>query len=401
MRKDVLISLLAITGAPVAALADADVVIDKTAWSGDDLTVSEDGSVTVSTGKEVSIEKELAPGEYKLQPATFTDNAKIVAVYKGKEYAPGVAFTIDGDAPAKVRVKVRAVTPGEFKFSGVKFTLIFDFAAPVKELSAQLGEIVSGTSDYFRTTDAWKTGKDGKPSLEMQVADYASQLDIIEKGDYEVYVKNHLWQGKNSPELRALTEGIAALAKVVEAANDNENAYKSALDAYTDAQSLFNSFSWTWRFDNEIPEEIKATYQADYDKLQPYINDFKALAWQKYNAGTAKELKTAEFTENFNRMLNELKTNIGVSGDAWTNINAVYQDGLRVFNAAQEEIHTQMPDDGNYADWNAEALNAMRSAWKKVSDLYKTIDADKTKASEQEENFRTQKEAQVVVINAT
>ena len=58
MRKDVLISLLAITGAPVAALADADVVIDKTAWSGDDLTVSEDGSVTVSTGKEVSIEKE-------------------------------------------------------------------------------------------------------------------------------------------------------------------------------------------------------------------------------------------------------------------------------------------------------------------------------------------------------
>lgn len=231
MRKDVLISLLAITGAPVAALADADVVIDKTAWTGDDLTVSEDGSVTVSTGKEVSIEKELAPGKYMLQRATFTDNAKIVAVYKGKEYAPEVAFTIEGDAPAKVRVKVRAVTPGEFKFSGVKFTLLFDFAAPVKELGAQLGEIVSGTSDYFRRTDAWTKGKDGKPSLEMQVADYASQLDIIEKGDYDVYVKNHLWQGKNSPELRALAEGIASLAKVVEKANDNENAYFSARTA--------------------------------------------------------------------------------------------------------------------------------------------------------------------------
>lgn len=400
MRKDVLISLLAITGAPVAALADADVVIDKTAWTGDDLTVSEDGSVTVSTGKEVSIEKELVPGKYMLQdaPELFTDNAKIVAVYKGKEYAPGVAFTIDGDAPAKVRVKVRAVTPGEFKFSGVKFTLIFDFAAPVKELGAQLGEIVSGTSAYFLTTDAWKKGNDGKPSLEMQVADYASQLDIIEKGDYEVYVKNHLWQGKNSPELRALTEGIAALAKVVEAANDNENAYHSAKNAYEAAEWTFGSFSSTWY---NAAEEIQATYQADYNKIQQSINDFKALAWQKYNAGTAKELKTAEFTENFNRMLNELKTNIGVSGDAWTNINAVYQDGLRVFNAAQEEIHTQMPDDGNYADWNAEALNAMRSAWKKVSDLYKTIDADKTKASEQEENFRTLKEAQVGVINAT
>lgn len=398
MRKDVLISLLAITGVPVAALADADVVIDKTAWTGDDLTVSEDGSVTVSTGKEVSIEKELAPGKYMLQRATFTDNAKIVAVYKGKEYAPEVAFTIEGDAPAKVRVKVRAVTPGEFKFSGVKFTLIFDFAAPVKELGAQLGEIVSGTSDYFRRTDAWTKGKDGKPSLEMQVADYASQLDIIEKGDYDVYVKNHLWQGKNSPELRALAEGIGALAKVVEKANDNENAYFSAQNAYEAAEYQFRSFSSTWY---TVAEEIRATYQADYNKIQQSINDFKALAREKYDAGEAKELKTAEFTENFNRMLNELEANIGVSDAAWINIYAVYQDGLRVFNAAQEEIHTQMPDDGNYADWNAEALNAMRSAWKKVSDLYKTIDADKTKASKLEENFRTLKEAQVVVINAT
>lgn len=398
MRKDVLISLLAITGAPVAALADADVVIDKTAWTGDDLTVSEDGSVTVSTGKEVSIEKELAPGKYMLQRATFTDNAKIVAVYKGKEYAPGVAFTIDSDAPAKVKVKVRAVTPGEFKFSGVKFTLIFDFAAPVKELGAQLGEIVSGTSDYFRRTDAWTKGKDGKPSLEMQVADYASQLDIIEKGDYEVYVKNHLWQGKNSPELRALTDGIAALAKVVDKANDNENAYFSAQNAYEAAEYQFRSFSSTWY---TVAEEIRATYQADYNKIQQSINDFKALAREKYDAGEAKELKTAEFTENFNRMLNELEANIGVSDAAWINIYAVYQDGLRVFNAAQEEIHTQMPDDGNYADWNAEALNAMRLAWKEVSDLYKTIDADKTKASELEENFRTLKEAQVDSINAT
>lgn len=398
MRKDVLISLLAITGAPVAALADADVVIDKTAWTGDDLTVSEDGSVTVSTGKEVSIEKELAPGEYKQQPATFTDNAKIVAVYKGKEYAPGVAFTIDGDAPAKVKVKVRAVTPGEFKFSGVKFTLLFDFAAPVKELGAQLGEIVSGTSDYFRTTDAWKTGKDGKPSLEMQVADYASQLDIIEKGDYDVYVKNHLWQGKNSPELLALKNGIDALADVVEKANVNENSYKSAWDAYTDAKRQFDGFYWTWYYTDKA---MKETYQADYDKIKKDIEDFGTLAMQKYNAGAANELKTDEFTENFSWQFNKLKANIGTSGNAWLNISATYQDGLRSFNAAQEEIHTQMPDDGNYADWNAEALNAMRSAWKKVSDLYKTIDADKTKASKLEENFRTLKEAQVVVINAT
>lgn len=90
MRKDVLISLLAITGAPVAALADADVVIDKTAWTGDDLTVSEDGSVTVSTGKEVSIEKELAPGEYKLQdaPELFTTMPRLSLSIRARSMPP-------------------------------------------------------------------------------------------------------------------------------------------------------------------------------------------------------------------------------------------------------------------------------------------------------------------------
>lgn len=79
MRKNVLISLLAVTGAPVAALANADVVIDQNVWKGDGLTVSPAGEVTVSTGKEVSIKMALAPGEYKLH-ATVVDNAKIVAV---------------------------------------------------------------------------------------------------------------------------------------------------------------------------------------------------------------------------------------------------------------------------------------------------------------------------------
>lgn len=145
---------------------------------------------------------------------------------------------------------------------------------------------------------------------------------------------------------------------------------------------------------------MKETYQADYDKIKKDIEDFGTLAKQKYNAGAANELKTDEFTENFSWQFNTLKANIGTSGNAWLNISATYQDGLSSFNAAQEEIHTQMPDDGNYADWNEEALNAMRKEWKEVSDLYKTIDADKTKASEQEKKFRTLKEGQVLKINA-
>lgn len=119
MRKNVLISLLAVTGAPVAALANADVVIDQNVWKGDGLTVSPAGEVTVSTGKDVSIKKTLAPGKYMLH-ATVVDNAKIVAVYDGKEYALDAPFTIEGNDIKEVTVKATAVTPGAFKFSDVK-----------------------------------------------------------------------------------------------------------------------------------------------------------------------------------------------------------------------------------------------------------------------------------------
>lgn len=384
MRKNVLISLLAVTGAPVAALANADVVIDQNVWKGDGLTVSPAGEVTVSTGNEVSIIKALAPGKYMLH-ATVVDNAKIVAVYNGKEYALDAPFTIEGNDFPNVTIKATAVTPGAFKFSDVKFELVFDFdnIPAVLDLETQLSTIINSTSAAFKADPAWN---DDKTGLKLIGSGLADQIKAIKTGGYDAYVKNHLWMGKNSTELKALGESITAFGNDVNNAAAYVDAYAAATAAYATAKTDYQNLT-----DNEwktATDYTKKLYQKAYDDLGTEIEKFNEDAKAAYNAKkvTSKEDRDA-FTKSVNDQITALKKNIAkANGDnaSWTNIDAAYQAALAVFNAATAEINDKMAADGNYADWNTEALSKIQGAWKQISDAYKAIAADKTQAAAKE-----------------
>lgn len=384
MRKNVLISLLAVTGAPVVALANADVEITKDMWQGDGLTVSPAGEVTVSTGKEVSIKKTLAPGKYMLH-ATVVDNANIVAVYDGKEYALDAPFTIEGNDRVNVTVKATAVTPGAFKFSDVKFELVFDFdnVPAILALETQLSEIINSTSAAFKADPAWN---DDKTGLKLIGSGLADQIKAIKTGGYEAYDKNELWKGENSKELKALGESITAFGNDVKNAAAYVDAYAAATAAYAIAKTDYQNLT-----DNEwknAKEYTKKLYQKAYDDLGKEIEKFNEDAKAAYDAKqvTSKEDREA-FTKSVNDQIKALKDNIAkADGDnvAWTNINAAYQVALGVFNAATAEINDKMPADGNYADWNTEALGKIQGAWKEISDAYKAIEKDQTQAAAKE-----------------
>lgn len=384
MRKNVLISLLAVTGAPVAALANADVVIDQNVWKGDGLTVSPAGEVTVSTGKDVSIIKTLAPGKYMLH-ATVVDNAKIVAVYDGKEYALDAPFTIEGNDIKEVTVKVTAVTPGAFKFSDVKFELVFDFdnIPAVLDLETQLSTIINSTSAAFKADPAWN---DDKTGLKLIGSGLADQIKAIKTGGYDAYVKNHLWMGKNSTELKALGESITAFGNDVNNAAAYVDAYAAATAAYATAKTDYQNLT-----DNEwktATEYTKKLYKEAYENLGKEIEKFNEDAKAAYDAKkvTSKEVRDA-FTKRVNDKITALKENIAkANGDnaSWTNIDTAYQAALAVFNAATAEINDKMAADGNYADWNTEALSKIQGAWKQISDAYKAIAADQTQAAAKE-----------------
>lgn len=384
MRKNVLISLLAVTGAPVAALANADVVIDQNVWKGDGLTVSPAGEVTVSTGKEVSIIKTLAPGKYMLH-ATVVDNAKIVAVYDGKEYALDAPFTIEGNDIKEVTVKATAVTPGAFKFSDVKFELVFDFdnVPAILDLETQLSTIINSTSAAFKADPAWN---DDKTGLKLIGSGLADQIKAIKTGGYDAYVKNHLWMGKNSTELKALGESITAFGNDVNNAAAYVDAYAAATAAYATAKTDYQNLT-----DNEwktATDYTKKLYKEAYENLGKEIEKFNEDAKAAYDAKkvTSKDDRDA-FTKSVNDQITALKENIAkANGDnaSWTNIDTAYKAALAVFNAATAEINDKMAADGNYADWNTEALSKIQGAWKQISDAYKAIEKDQTQAAAKE-----------------
>lgn len=384
MRKNVLISLLAVTGAPVAALANADVVIDQNVWKGDGLTVSPAGEVTVSTGKDVSIKKTLAPGKYMLH-ATVVDNAKIVAVYDGKEYALDAPFTIEGNDIKEVTVKATAVTPGAFKFSDVKFELVFDFdnVPAILALETQLSEIINSASAALQADPAWK---DNETGLKMEGSKLADKIKAIRTGGYDAYEKNHLWMDEKSAELKALGESITAYGDKVEAAAAYVDAYAAATAAYATAKTDYQNLT-----DNEwktATEYTKKLYKEAYENLGKEIEKFNEDAKAAYNAKqvTSKEDREA-FTKSVNDQIKALKENIAkANGDnaSWTNIDTAYKAALAVFNAATAEINDKMAADGNYADWNTAALGEIQAAWKQISDAYKAIEKDQTQAAAKE-----------------
>ena len=390
MRKNVLISLLAVTGAPVAALANADVVIDQNVWKGDGLTVSPAGEVTVSTGKEVSIKMALAPGEYKLH-ATVVDNAKIVAVYNNKEYALDAPFTIEGNDKVNVTVKATAVTPGVFKFSDVKFELVFDFdnVPAILDLETQLSEIVNKASAALQADPAWNDVNTGLKYEGSKLADQIDEIkNEIKNGAYDAYVKNHLWMGENSTELKALRDSITAFGKKVEAAAKYVNAYAAATAAYAIAKADYQNLTDNeWKNAKPYTRELKEIKDA-YENLGNYIEQFNKGAKAAYDAKQETSDDAIKvFTKNVNDQIDALKKNIAkANGDnaSWENIGVAYQAALKVFNAATAEINDKMAADGNYADWNTEALSKIQGAWKQISDAYKAIEKDQTQAAAKE-----------------
>lgn len=407
MRKNVLISLLAVTGAPVAALANADVVIDQNVWKGDGLTVSPAGEVTVSTGKEVSIKKALAPGEYKLH-ATVVDNATIVAVYDGKEYALDAPFTIKGNDIIEVTVKATAVTPGAFKFSDVKFELVFDFdnVPAILDLETQLSEIVNKASAALQADPAWNDVNTGLKYEGSKLADQIDEIkNEIKNGAYDAYVKNHLWMGENSTELKALRDSITAFDEKVEAAAKYVNAYAAATAAYAIAKADYQNLTDNeWKNAKPYTRELKEIKDA-YENLGNYIEQFNKGAKAAYDAKQETSDDAIKvFTKSVNDQIKALKDNIAkADGDnvAWTNIDTAYKAALGVFNAATAEINDKMPADGNYADWNTEALSKIQGAWKLISDAYKAIEKNQTQAADKETEVLTTIQEQQKVITDT
>lgn len=388
MRKNVLISLLAVTGAPIAALADADVVFVKAEYPNDkNLEVSDDGDlVTVAKSKTTKIKKSLLPGKYYLQ-VTSSNNAKITVTYNKKEYELKKEFEITGDKEVEVTINVGYSDKSKVTtFSGLKFVLKYDFDAVVADIATQLAGIINKPSDDFKASKDWKT------SLEQKASDLAAKIQVFKEQStsYQAYKDYNLWKyedASKSPEFQALANEISNFGTSVNNAAENFEGNKKAEEAYEAASNAFKTFTENeWKNASSYAtglDEIKIAY----NDIEKKIADFKTEYETAYKNGTAKDVDSDKFTSEVNTLIDNLKKAIvKADGDntSFTNINNAYVAAQKAFNDATAQINEVMPVDGIYKDWNDAALIEIREAWKQISDAYKTVEKDKTLAKDKE-----------------
>ena len=129
MRKNVLVSLLAVTSAstmPAWANADVDQIKTDAAtdWEGASDLEIESGLIVSPSGATVTQNiGKLYPGTYTLTAET-NENAKILI--DGKELAADGQFKID--AVKDVTISIESKDGSQYKVGGFKLTLVYNFA---------------------------------------------------------------------------------------------------------------------------------------------------------------------------------------------------------------------------------------------------------------------------------
>lgn len=388
MKRNVLVSLLAVGAVPTAALADAPVAVttdqasDWTTTNGNTLQVNS-GNIIYSPGSVVTRNVTLKPGKYSL--SAQANNATVTAVVGDKEYALDTEFELKSETT----VTIKAVTKGEgttsanlneFTFGEVKFTLKVNAKEieAVEELNAQLAQALTAGDAGLGSNDKWKEGG----TLAKEGSDLGDIIRLIENCDYDTYCKYELWNAANSSEIAKLKENIEAFAKKVNAEVESQKAYDSATVSLSSLQQSYKDLT-----DNEWAKADKEytqnRNQTAYDKLG---NDLKSkldeLA-KAYEDGTANSVELEQFIKDFNEALNKLKTAIAADdadAAAWDRVNAISGDALTAYNEVNVTLGNLLKAD-NYKAMLTEAQTALRAQLETINNAKKSN--GETRASEQ------------------
>lgn len=355
MRKNVLVSLLAVTSAstmPAWANADVDQIKTDAAtdWEGASDLEIESGLIASPSGATVTQNiGKLYPGTYTLTAET-NENAKILI--DGKELAANGQFKID--AVKDVTISIESKDGSQYKVGGFKLTLEYDFSNAKSVLTSMLSE---ATSKIYVGDDAGKALLQEASSIATKVADIADDKE----DSYANYIEYGLYA--ETLEESAIYKEIAEFSKKVDAQANNSTAYaeavtndnsvynvqkaalataKAAVDAITDA-------------DEKV--YVEAITKEAYDNISSKIEDYKTRAVAAYENGTAgiefSAEKNAEFVGEVEKLLNEYSAAIeSAQADhaAYVEVSEAISTIKTLYTTSQQEIYNSLQGDETHPD---------------------------------------------------
>lgn len=351
MRKNVLVSLLAVTSAstmPAWANADVDQIKTDAAtdWEGASDLELESGLIVSPSGATVTQNiGKLYPGTYTLTAET-NENAKILV--DGKELAADGQFKID--AVKDVTISIESKDGSQYKVGGFKLTLVYNFANAKSVLTSMLSE---ATSKIYAEDEAGKALLQEASSLATKVAAIADDNE----DSYAKYIEYGLYA--ETLEESAIYNEIAEFSKKVDAQANNSSAYAEAKKVYeaqttalATAKAAVDAIA-----DADEKTYVEAMTKGAYDTISEEIEKYKTEADAAYAKGTAGVKFTTEYNNKFVTKINGLISDYSDAIESAQADHAAYVEVgeaiatiKTLYTESQQEIYSNLQGDETHPD---------------------------------------------------
>lgn len=334
----------------MAAFADANVPTAKDVYS--------------SAGGFVTFDVSLVPGEYTIA-AKPTKNETVKVMVDGKETTN---FTVKKEGNVKIQATVDE--KAEFE-SAFVLTLKFDFekalAATQRELSDVLLKISKSSDSKIQELATTGAG------IQSDINKLAKPED---KDAYNTYVKNHLYLGADSPELKEISKRISTLDSQVDAAKNNLAGYKAACDS---VKALRGTGVWI-NLNKAISDPAISVYatqtkkcQAKYDELNAAVKAYEEAIEKAYKEGSAGTY-TEDVLKNWKaekvetaKTITEVIQNANKNDKAYNVVLPRIKAAIELRNEMSNKLVTALPADPDvYGDMLTEAQNKLNEQYQKV-----------------------------------
>lgn len=351
MRKNVLVSLLAVTSAstmPAWANADVDQIKTDAAtdWEGASDLELESGLIVSPSGATVTQNiGKLYPGTYTLTAGT-NENAKILI--DGKELAADGQFKVD--AVKDVTISIESKDGSQYKVGGFKLTLVYNFANAKSVLTSMLSE---ATSKIYTKDEAGKALLQKASSLATKVAAIADDKE----DSYAKYIEYGLYA--ETLEESAIYNEIAEFSKDVDAQANNSSAYAEAKKVYeaqttalATAKAAVDAIA-----DADEKTYVEAMTKGAYDTISEEIEKYKTEADAAYAKGTAGVKFTTEYNNKFVTKINGLISDYSDAIESAQADHAAYVEVgeaiatiKTLYTESQQEIYSNLQGDETHPD---------------------------------------------------
>lgn len=355
MRKNVLVSLLAVTSAstmPAWANADVDQIKTDAAtdWEGASDLEIESGLIVSPSGATITQTiKQLYPGNYTLTAET-NENAKILV--DGKELAADGKFTID--AVKDVTISIESKDGSQYKVGGFKLTLVYNFANARSVLTSMISE---ATSKIYTEDEAGKALLQEASSLATKVVAIADDNE----DSYAKYIEYGLYA--ETLEESAIYNEIAEFSKKVDAQANNSTAYAEAVTNDNSVYNVQKAALATAKAavdaiaDADEKAYVEAKTKGVYDEISGLIEDYKNRADAAYAEGSAgiefSAEENAKFVGEVEKLLNEYSaaiTSAQADHAAYVEVSEAIATIKTLYTTSQQEIYNSLQGDETHPD---------------------------------------------------